>query len=61
MQLDYACVRNILLTVEKWSHTQAILSKIGGASLKVISAVAEGVTTSLANKYLPTEIGKIIS
>lgn len=48
-------------TEEKWSHTQVILSKIGGASLKVISAIAEGVTTSLADKYLPAEIRKIIS
>ncbi|MBS7209350.1 MAG: DUF2513 domain-containing protein [Lachnospiraceae bacterium] len=48
-------------TVEKWKRTQNILSKIGGASLKVLSAVAEGVTTSLANKYLPSEIEKIIS
>lgn len=48
-------------TEEKWSHTQAILSKVGGASLKVISAIAEGVTTALANKYLPSEISNVIS
>lgn len=48
-------------TEEKWTRTQAIFSKIGGASLKVVSAIAEGVTTSLANKYLPTELSKIIS
>lgn len=48
-------------TAEKWSHTQAIFAKIGGASLKVVSAIAEGVTTALANKYLPDEVAKIIS
>lgn len=48
-------------SAEKWSHTQAIFSKIGGASLKVMSAIAEGVTTALANKYLPDEVAKIIS
>ena len=46
-------------TEEKWKSTHAIFSKIGGASLKVVAAVAEGVTTSLANKYLPDEISKI--
>lgn len=48
-------------TSEKWNHTQNILSKIGGASLKVISAVSEGVTTALADKYLPAEIKELIS
>lgn len=48
-------------TEDKWNPTQTIFTKIGGASLKVVSAIAEGVTTSLANKYLPNEISKIIS
>lgn len=48
-------------TAEKWSRTQAIFAKVGGASLKVVSAIAEGVTTALANKYLPDEVAKIIS
>lgn len=48
-------------TSEKWSRTQAIFAKVGGASLKVVSAIAEGVTTALANKYLPDEVAKIIS
>lgn len=43
-------------TEENWKHTQSLFNKIGGASLKVVSAIAEGVTTSLANKYLPEEI-----
>lgn len=47
-------------TEEKWNHTQAIFSKIGGASLKVLSSIAEGVTTALANKYLPDEFSKLI-
>lgn len=45
-------------TEENWKHTQSLFNKIGGASLKVVSAIAEGVTTSLANKYLPEEISK---
>nr|DAO99450.1 MAG TPA: protein of unknown function DUF2513 [Caudoviricetes sp.] len=45
-------------TEENWKHTQSLLNKIGGASLKVVSAIAEDVTTSLANKYLPEEISK---
>ena len=45
-------------TEENWKHTQSLLNKIGGASLKVVSAIAKGVTTSLANKYLPEEISK---
>lgn len=48
-------------TEEKWTRTQAIFSKIGGASLKVTSAIAEGVTTALANKYLPDITIDIIS
>lgn len=46
-------------TEEKWNHTQILLTKIGGASLKIVSAIAEGVTTSLVNKYLPDEVSKI--
>lgn len=46
-------------TDEKWNLTQTIFSKVGGASLKALSAIAEGVTTALANKYLPAEISKI--
>lgn len=45
-------------TEEKWKHTQSILNKVGDASLKVISSIAEGVTTALVDKYLPTEISK---
>lgn len=48
-------------TEEKWSQTQAIFAKIGGASLKVTAAIAEGVTTALANKYLPNSISNVIS
>lgn len=48
-------------TEEKWSQTHTIFSKIGGASLKVTAAIAEGVTTALANKYLPNSISNIIS
>lgn len=47
-------------TEEKWSEMCEILSKIGGASLKVTAAIAEGVTTALANKYLPDSISNII-
>lgn len=46
-------------TEEKWNHTLTILSKVGGASLKVVSAIAEGATTALVNKYLPNEFSKI--
>lgn len=46
-------------TDEKWKPTQQLLNKLGGASLNVITAIAEGVTTALANKYLPSEISKI--
>lgn len=45
-------------TEGKWKHTQSILSKVGDASLKVISSIAEGVTTALVDKYLPAEISK---
>lgn len=38
--------------VENWSATKRIISKIGGASLKVISATAEGITTAFMEKYL---------
>lgn len=45
-------------TEEKWSKIQTIFAKVGGASLKVTAAIAEGVTTALANKYLPDVISK---
>lgn len=48
-------------TEEKWSRTQAIFSKIGSASLKVTSSIAEGVTTALANKYLPDIVSNSVS
>lgn len=48
-------------TEEKWSRTQALVSKAGDASLKVISSIAEGVTTALVSKYLPPEISKLIT
>lgn len=46
-------------TEESWSKTKSILSKLGGASLKIISATAEGVTTALMNKYLNEELSSI--
>lgn len=48
-------------TEEKWSCTRAIFSKVGGASLKLVASISEGVTTALINKYLPNEITGIIS
>lgn len=47
-------------TEAKWKHIQSLLLKIGDGSLKVITAVAEGVTTALANKYLPDEISNLV-
>ena len=46
-------------TDEKWHATKTIFSKVGGASLKALSAISEGVTAALINKYLPAEISKI--
>ncbi len=46
---------------QNWKQTKTIFAKVGGASLKVVSAIAEGVTTALANKYIPDEISKNIS
>ncbi len=37
---------------ERWLKTKSILSKLGGASLKIVSATAEGVTTAFLNKYM---------
>ena len=59
--VQYCIKANLLSDVsgtKAWGHTQSLFNKIGGASLKVVSAIAEGVTTSLANKYLPEEISK---
>lgn len=47
-------------TEENWSKTKAILSKLGDASLKVISATAEGVATAFMNKYLREELSHVL-
>lgn len=36
---------------EKWSKTKSIISKAGGASLKLVTATAEGVTNAFLQKY----------
>lgn len=46
-------------TEEHWTRTKSILSKLGGASLKVVSATAEGVATAFMNKYLSEELKNI--
>lgn len=48
-------------TEEKWSKLLPILDKIGGASLNVITAIAEGVTTALVNQYAPAIITRFTS
>ena len=46
-------------TEENWTKTKKVLSKLGDASLKVISATAEGITSALADKYIK-EISQLI-
>lgn len=51
MPLGHELVSNIK-TEEKWAHTKKILSSLGGAGLKMLSATAEGVATAFLNKYI---------
>lgn len=37
---------------EKWSRTRNIISKLGGAGLKMLSATAEGVARAFLDKYV---------
>lgn len=37
---------------ENWMKTQKIINKLGDASLKVITSIAEGITTASLNKLI---------
>lgn len=45
-------------TIERWSKTKSIISKVGGAALKLVSATAEGITTALINQYMQEVVPK---
>lgn len=55
MPIGHELVANIQ-TEEKWQHVKKILSKLGGAGLKMMSATAESVATAFLNKYMDTII-----
>lgn len=37
---------------ERWAHTRKIISRLGGAGLKILSATAEGVAKAFLDKYI---------
>lgn len=51
MPIGHELVSNIR-TEEKWIRTKKILTMLGGAGLKMLSAIAEGVSTAFLNKYI---------
>jgi hypothetical protein len=53
--IGHELVANIK-TEEKWNLTKKLLSKLGGAGLKMMSATAEGVATAFLNKYMASII-----
>lgn len=47
----HAFISNIR-SEDNWSKTKSVVSKIGGASLKIVSSAAEGITNALLDRYI---------
>lgn len=60
---DYVCIEDLTpeghsfvantRTDERWKRAKGVFTAIGGFSLKLVSATAEGITTAMINKFVP--------